>query len=68
MFKVIRYFVLDGRGGRDGPYRERDEAETRADAVARRGLSAKVFSVTGEPVFDLWEEPRLVAAYPANGA
>ena len=65
MFKVTRYFVRGdaGAGGQEGPFREQGHAVGLAMAMARKGARAMVFSVTGEPVSDLWEEPRLVRSY-----
>lgn len=68
MFKVIRYFVSVDSGPTDqaGPFADSGPALALGQALARRGGTARVFSVTGEPVFDLWDEPQLVARYVAG--
>lgn len=68
MFKVIRYFVCVEAGPTvgAGPFADPDPALALGQALARRGEVARVFSVTGEPVFDLWDEPRLLARYAAG--
>jgi hypothetical protein len=68
MFKVTRYFVENGQGQARGPFRERVEAGAVAASSARRGLAARVYAVTGEPMFDLWNEPELVEAYGAGSS
>jgi hypothetical protein len=66
MFRITHYFIDDEGGGRRGPFRDRSEAGALAAAAALRGRTARVWAVTGEPMFDLWEEPRLVEAHSAG--
>lgn len=61
MFKVTRYFVrqhMPGGSVQEAPFRSARDAANYARSLARRGIRADAFSVRGEPMFDLWEDPR----------
>ncbi len=66
MFTVTRYYVQRRPAGATVAdpemFRDRDAAERRGAFIGRRA-PAIVYSVRGEPVSDLWEPPRFVAAF-----
>lgn len=69
MFKVIRYCVQWTRKGLvecSEPYRDEERALSDGAARARTGCPVTVYQVRGEPMFDLWEEPRVIANFPAR--
>lgn len=66
MFTVTRYYVQRRPSGATVAdpemFRDRGAAERRGAFIGRRA-PAIVYSVTGEPVSDLWDRPQLIAAF-----
>jgi hypothetical protein len=67
MFKVTRYCVLpyDRRGGvlvkgEVQQFYARGDAEAVAERYARRKERVDLYEVTGWPVQDIWDRPRLL--------
>jgi hypothetical protein len=74
VFSVVRYCVqpFSVRAGnvvREEPlqFREREGALSEAQALARRFDVAAVYEVTGWPVQDLWDRPKLIARFGGDG-
>jgi hypothetical protein len=80
-FYVQAFAVSEGPEGRvrtplDAPRKTRDEGEARRwaqetrDRLARKGEAGEhevlVYSVIGEPMFDLWAEPRVKGRYTSD--
>ena len=67
MFKVTRYCVQVFERERPPDaarqFRDKSEAISVGRAAARRAEAVAVYEVTGEPVQDLWREPKMIAAY-----
>lgn len=67
MFKVTRYCVQVFERERPPDaarqFRDRNEALEVGRLAARRAAGVAVYEVTGEPVQDLWREPRMIAAF-----
>jgi hypothetical protein len=69
MFKVTRWCVqpFERRGGRVSPgeplqFYTREEALRAARAARKRLAGVRVYEVTGWPVHDIWDRPRLLSA------
>jgi hypothetical protein len=67
MFKVTRYVVRQSgaRGAEVSEFYSRGEAVSAARAARKRLGSVDVYEVTGWPVQDLWDRPRLVVRLAA---
>lgn len=67
MFTVVRYcvqvFDRPDVPGETRQYRNRGEALTVGQLAAKRATGVAVYEVVGEPVQDLWREPRLLAQH-----
>lgn len=72
MFTVTRYCVQPfGAGGKrlePLQFRERVAALAAAKRMARRVVGVATYSVTGEPVPDLWQAPVLIDIVGEIGA
>lgn len=66
MFKVTRFYVQRQSSGATvaDPETFTDQASAlRRGAQIGRRTVARVYAVTGEPFFNLWDRPRLIAEY-----
>ena len=67
MFKVTRYCVQVFERERPPDaarqFRDRGAALFAGRLAARRALGVAVYEVEGEPVQDLWGEPKMIAQY-----
>jgi hypothetical protein len=67
MFSVTRYCVqvFDRHNGtaEARQFRDKREALTTGRLAFRRARAVAVYEVVGEPVQNLWREPRLIAAF-----
>jgi hypothetical protein len=67
VFTATRYCVqiFDRRNapGEVQQFHFRDEALAVGQIAARRAVGVAVYEVTGEPVFNLWREPKMLAVY-----
>ena len=69
MFKVTRYCVQVFERARPPDaarqFRDKGAAMLAGRLAARRALGVAIYEVEGEPVQDLWREPKLIARYGA---
>lgn len=69
MFTVTRYsvqvFPRRNAPGEVEQFRDRELALGVGELASRRAAGVAVYEVVGEPFWDLWREPKLIAAYGA---
>lgn len=69
MFTVVRYcvqvFERRNAPGESRQFRDKARALVAGEAASRRAEGVAVYEVTGEPVQNLWREPRLIASFGA---